>query len=144
MKPHTFDYDSVHGNIYPSPARRGDLMRAIIERQLCSFAPVMCVLIFGGLAARAQGIAGQSRAENQQDLGAKIELLTHSIEQMQSELEQSRVEIQQLRDMITQILRTQANSSRTNAVEEHAGAGQEAQSPAATAPPAHIAEDDWQ
>jgi hypothetical protein len=115
-------------------------MRAIMERQLRSFAPVVCVLLFGSLAARAQGPGGQTPA----DLGAKIEVLTQSIQHMQDELEQSRVEIQQLREMIAQILRTQANPPRTNAVEEHAAASEEAQTSAVAAPPAHIAEDDWE
>ena len=115
-------------------------MRAIIERRLRSFAPVVCVLLFGGLTARAQGPGGQAPA----DLGAKIEVLTQSIQEMQGELEQSRAEIQQLREMIAQILRTQANPPRTSAVEEHAAAGEETQTPPAVAPPAHIAEDDWE
>jgi hypothetical protein len=117
-------------------------MRAIIERRLRSLAAVLCVLVLSGLGARAQGISAQAPAQDQADLGAKIEVLTHSIEQMQSELAQSRVEIEQLRDMITQILRTQANAPGTNAVEEHAAPGQ--QTPTPTAPPARIAEDDWQ
>lgn len=112
-------------------------MRAIIERRLRSLAAVLCVLVFCSLSAPAQ-----APVQDQADLGAKIEVLTHSIEQMQSELAQSRVEIQQLRDMITQILRTQANAAGTNAVEEQAAPGQ--QTPAPHAPPAHIAEDDWQ
>lgn len=119
-------------------------MRAIIERRLRSFVPVLCVLLFGGLGVRAQGISGQAPAQDPAALGAKIEVLTHSIEQMQSELEQSRAEIQQLRDMMLEILRTQANPPRTNAADGHAVAGQGAQTPAATAPPARIAEDDWQ
>ena len=117
-------------------------MRAIIERRLRSFAAVLCVLAFGGLGARAQGIDGQAPAQDQADLGAKIEVLTRSIEQMQSELAQSRVEIQQLRDMITQILRTRASPPGANAVEEHAAPEQ--QTPVPAAPPARIAEDDWQ
>ena len=119
-------------------------MRAIIERRLRSFAPVLCILVFSGLAARAQGISGQAPAGAPAELGAKIEVLTHSIEQMQGELEQSRAEIQQLREMIAQILRTQVNPLSTNVVDERAAARQEAQTPVATAPPAHIAEDDWQ
>ena len=115
-------------------------MRAIIERRLPSFAPVLSMLLFAGLAARAQGPGAQAPA----DLGAKIEVLTHSIQEMQGELEQSRAEIQQLREMIAQILRTQANPARTNAVEEHAAVVEEAQTSAAAAPPAHIAEDDWE
>lgn len=118
-------------------------MRAIIERRLRPFAPVLCVLAFAGLAARAQEISGQASAQDQAGLGAKIEVLTRSIEQMQSELQQSRVEIQQLRDMITQILRAQANPPPANAADERAS-GQQAQNPAPAAPPARIAEDDWQ
>jgi hypothetical protein len=115
-------------------------MRAIIERRLRSFAPVVCVLVFGGLSARAQGPGAQAPA----DLAAKIEVLTHSIQEMQGELEESRAEIQQLREMIAQILPTQANPPRTNVVDEHAPAVEETQTPSAAAPPAHIAEDDWE
>src|SRR5438309_7046049 len=140
MKSHAIEYDNLHRNVRPWLARRGDPMRAIIERRLPSFAPVLSMLLFAGLAARAQGPGGQAPA----DLGAKIEILTHSIQMMQGELEQSRVEIQQLRDVIAQILRTQANPPRTNAVEEYAAASEEAQTPVVAAPAAHIAEDDWE
>ena len=119
-------------------------MRAIIERQLRLFAPLLCVLAFAGSIVRAQEITGQSPAEGQTALGAKIEVLTHSIEMMQSELEQSRAEIQQLREMLTEVLRTQGNRPAANAVDEHAVVGQQPQSPVMNAPPAHIAEDDWQ
>ncbi len=119
-------------------------MCAIIERTLRSFAPMLCLVMFAGLSARAQGLAGQLPAVGQADLGAKIEMLTHSIEQMQSELQESRQEIQQLREMLTQILRTQANSSPGNSPEERASALTEPQSSVTNAPPAHIAEDDWQ
>ena len=47
-------------------------MRAIIERRLRSFAPVLSMLLFAGLAARAQGPGVQAPA----DLGAKIEVPT--------------------------------------------------------------------
>ena len=119
-------------------------MRAIIERQLRLFAPLLCVLAFAGSIVRAQEITGQSPAEGQTALGAKIEVLTHSIEMMQSELEQSRAEIQQLREMLTEVLRTQGNHPAANAVDERAVVGQQPQSPVTNAPPAHIAEDDWQ
>jgi hypothetical protein len=119
-------------------------MRAIIERPLRSFAAFLCVLVFAGSGARGQEITSQSSAGGQPDLGEKIEMLTRSIERMQSELEQSRAEIQQLREMLTQTIRTQANLPPADAVDEHAAVGQQPQSAVTNAPPARIAEDDWQ
>ena len=119
-------------------------MRPIIERQLRLFAPLFFILVFAVFVARAQEKTSQPPAEDRAALGAKIEVLTHSIALMQSELEQSRAEIQQLRDMITQILRTRADSPPVNAADEHAQVGEQPQNPATNAPPAHIAEDDWQ
>ena len=118
-------------------------MYAIIERPLRSFVPLLCVVLFAGLSIRAQGLTSQSQAD-QADLGLKIAALTRSVEQMQSELEQSRLEIQQLRDMLAQILRTQANPPPVKPAGEQASVGAEAQNPGTNAPPAQIAEDDWQ
>jgi len=118
-------------------------MRAIIGRPLRSFmATLLGIVTFAGLPARAQNQANPGPAENQADLGEKIERLTRSVEQIQSELEQSRSEIQQLRDMLSQILRTQANPSPSNpAGEQTSGrAGVPNPEPA----PAQITEDDWQ
>ena len=70
-------------------------MCAIIPRLLRSCAPLLCVVVFAGLSASAQGLTSEAP-----DLGLKIAALTHSIEQMQSELQQSRLEIQQLRNML--------------------------------------------
>lgn len=118
-------------------------MCAIVERPLRSFVPLLCVVVFAGLSVHAQGLTSQSPAD-QADLGLKIAALTRSVEQMQSDLEQSRLEIQQLRDMLAQILRTQANPPPAKPPGEPASAGAEAQNPGTNAPPAQIAEDDWQ
>jgi hypothetical protein len=142
--PHAFEYDSVHLNVHLFVAKRGEPMCAIIERPLRPFAPLLCVVVFAALSARAQGLTNLAPAPDQADLSVKIEVLTHSIEQMQNELEQSRLEIQQLRDMLAQILRTQANPPPANPPDEHATVRTEPQNPGTNAPPAHIAEDDWQ
>jgi hypothetical protein len=91
---HTFEYDSGNLNVHSFVAKRGDFMCAIIPRLLRSCGPLLCVVVFAGLSASAQGLTSEAP-----DLGLKIAALTHSIEQMQSELQQSRLEIQQLRDM---------------------------------------------
>src|SRR5256885_17152968 len=90
-------------------AKRGDPMRAITEKPLRSFAPVLCLVLFASLSVGAQGQTNPTPAEKQADLGGRLDVLTHSMEQMQGELEQARQEIQELRGMLAQILRTQAN-----------------------------------
>jgi len=118
-------------------------MCAIIERPLRSFIAALAGIgMFAGLSVRAQGQTNPLAAADQADLGIKIEALTRSVEQMQSELEKSRSEIQQLRDMLAQILRTQASPPPLNAAEGQASGRAEA--PRTEAPPARIAEDDWQ
>jgi hypothetical protein len=117
-------------------------MCATIERPLRSFVPLLWVVILAGVYAHAQSQADPERKEGSADLSARIEVMTHSIEQMQSDLTQSRQEIQQLRDMLAQLLRAQATASVANPPDEHAALRPE--SPKAEAPPARIAEDDWQ
>lgn len=119
-------------------------MRAIIEKPIRSSVSLLCVVLFAGLSARAQGQANPISAENQADLGARLEVLTHSIEQMQGELEQARQEIQALRGMLAQIPRTQANPAPAAALDQKVSMRTEVQNPATNAPPAHIGEDDWQ
>jgi hypothetical protein len=129
-------------SIRPFVAERGDSMCATIERPLRSFVPLLWVVILAGAYAHAQSQTDPERKEGSADLSAKIEVITHSIEQMESELAQSRQEIQQLRDMLAQLLRTQPNASSANPPDEHAALRPELQTP--EAPPARIAEDDWQ
>jgi hypothetical protein len=129
-------------SIRPFVAERGDSMCATIERPLRSFVPLLWVVILAGVYAHAQSQADPERKEGSADLSARIEVMTHSIEQMESELTQSRQEIQQLRDMLAQLLRAQATASVANPPDEHAALRPE--SPKAEAPPARIAEDDWQ
>ena len=119
-------------------------MCAIVRKPLRSLTPLLCIVAFAGLPARAQGPAIQLNPESQTDLGARIEALTHSVEQMQSELEQSRVEIQQLREMLGQVLRAQGNPAPANPSDEHASVTDNPQAPPASTPPAPITEDDWQ
>jgi hypothetical protein len=113
-------------------------MYAIVKRALRPFVPLLWVVFFAGVSARGQGVNPEALAADA-DLGLKIQALTRSVEQMQSELERNRSEIQQLREMLAQLLRTQANPSAA-ASDGHAAP----QSPEASAPAAHIAEDDWQ
>ena len=114
-------------------------MCATIPRLVRSRGPLLCVVVFAGLSASAQGLTSEAP-----DLGLKIAALTHSIEQMQSELQQSRLEIQQLRNMLTQILRTEANPPPSNPPDEHAAERTQPQNPETNAPLARITEDDWQ
>jgi len=117
-------------------------MCATIERPLRSFVPLLWVVILAGTYAHAQSQTDSERKEGSADLSAKIEVMTRSIGQMESELAQSRQEIQQLRDMLAQLLRTQGNTPTVPA-DEHAALRPELQKPE-EAPPARIAEDDWQ
>ncbi|PYU35457.1 MAG: hypothetical protein DMG31_03965 [Acidobacteria bacterium] len=119
-------------------------MYAIIPRLLRSSGPLLCVVVFAGLSASAQGLTSEAPTADRADLGSKIAALTHSIEQMQGELQQSRLEIQQLRNMLTQILRTQANPPPSNPPDEHAAERTQPQNPETNAPLARITEDDWQ
>jgi hypothetical protein len=119
-------------------------MRAIIKQPLRAFLPLMCVVVFAGLSALAQSTKSQAPAENQADLGAKIEALTHSVAQMQGELEESRSEIQQLRSVLEQVLRTQVGSNPANSSNERISAGAEQPKPEASVPIANITQDDWQ
>src|SRR5260370_2909409 len=125
MKAHAFGYDGVHLNLHAVVAERGEFMRAIIERQLRLFAPLFLILVFAVFVARAQEKTSQPPGEDRAALGAKIEVLTHSIELMQSELEQSRAEIQQLRTLTTPNLRNQSDSPPANAADEHAQLSQQ-------------------
>jgi hypothetical protein len=126
----------------PFVAKRGDPMCAIVQRPLRSFVPLLCVVILAAVYAHAQNQTDPERKEGPADLSTEIEVMTHSIEQMQSELTQSRQEIQQLREMLRQLIRAQANAATANAGDERAALRPEAQK--AEAPPARIAEDDWQ
>jgi hypothetical protein len=119
-------------------------MRAITEKPLRSFVPVLCVVLFASLSASAQGPTNATPAENQADLGGRLDVLTHSMEQMQGELEQARHEIQELRGMLAQILRTQANAPAAAALDENAPVRTGVQNPEVNPPLAHIQEDDWQ
>jgi len=124
-------------------------MRAIFQQPLRSFCLSLCAVVFAVLPARAQSPAGQSPAESQAELGAKIDALTHSIERMQSELRQSQAEIQQLREMLAEVLQAQGNRSVATPVEERALPADNAEAPAAGEPlaqvkPAQISQDDWQ
>lgn len=118
-------------------------MFAIMERTLRALAPMLCLVMFASLSANAQALTSRPPAGDPADLGVKIEMLTRSIQQMQSELQESRQEIQQLREMLTQLLRTEA-SSPPNSSDERTAEPTEPQNTAQGAPPAHIAEEDWQ
>lgn len=120
------------------------LMRAIFHQPLRSFQLSLCALALAVLPACAQGPASQSPAESQDELGAKIDALTHSIEQMQSQLQQSQAEIQQLREMLAEVLRSQGAPGAANpAAGGSDSASANPQVPAASGPPAQISQDDW-
>jgi hypothetical protein len=134
-------------HIQPFIGKEELLMRAIAQRPLPKFAPVLCLILFAGVAARGQAPQAETLSANPADLGAKIEALTQSLQQMQGELKQSRAEIQQLREMLAQVL--QAQSTRTTNApaapnrDEEPRAGT-AQATEASANRAQISEDDWQ
>ena len=119
-------------------------MRAILQQPLRWFGLSLCVVVFAVFPVCAQGPASQSPPESQAELGAKVDALTHSIEQMQSELARSQTEIQQLREMLAEVLQAQAKPTAASAAGERDLPPANAQTSAASGPPAQITQDDWQ
>lgn len=129
-------------------------MYSAFRTRLGSLFLLLCVWALASRSARAQDVASPPPRQSQADLAAKIDALTRSVDQMQREVEESHREIQQLREMVAQALRAAGDASVASQTDQNAALSANPQMPlatappttarGATAPPAQIAEDDWQ